>query len=168
MITIHVYPNLFGLESLGLKGTTTMRQTYGQTVRSSVKLVAIFVSIYVCPSVCLFIPSDQMPVWCVCVCVCVRACVRAYVRAYVRACVRVCVCVCVCYRRKVSRVFNIFSSLFSTLLRRIGDYICTRLNFCYNVDILRWWPCLMSLAEGLTKLIKIFLQLSLTFILFRL
>ena len=61
------------LSRLGLKGTTTVWQTYGQTIRRSVKLVALcVVSIEIC--VCLsglFIPSVQMPVWYVCVCVCV-------------------------------------------------------------------------------------------------
>ena len=107
MITIHVYPNLFGLESLGLKGTTTMRQTYGQTVMSSVKLVAIFVSsMYVRLSVYSSHPSKCLSDVCVCVCVCVclRVCLPACVRVCVRACARaracVCVCVCVCVLQK--------------------------------------------------------------------
>ena len=59
-----------------------MWQTYGHTVRPSVKLVAIFVS--VCPSIHPIRPNACV---CVCVCMCVRACVR------------VCVCVCVTEER---------------------------------------------------------------------
>ena len=134
-----------------------MWQTYGHTVRPSVKLVAIFVSIYLnlCLSVRLFIPSVQMPVW-VCVRVCVRACVRA------RVCV--CVCVCVCYRRKVS-AFLIFSAVFLNFAENDTGLYLYQTYFLQ--DIQRWWPCLMSLAEGLTQSIKIFLQISLPFILFR-
>ena len=107
--------------------------------------------LYLCLSVRLFIPSVQMPV---CVCVCV----------YVRACVCACVCVCVCNRRKVS-AFLIFSAVFFNFAENDTGLYLYQTYFLQ--DIQRWWPCLMSLAEGLTQPIKIFLQISLTFILFR-